>query len=114
MSDKKILDLILEKLWNLENGQDKLIERVWNLEKWQKSLIDSMWRLENSFYKFQEETDQNFEYTNKNIDQAFEKISENMQEKEKVDTIFNFLKKQTNKPKLSSFKRTIKKKELIA
>jgi len=52
-----------------------------------------MWRLENSFYKFQEETEQNFEYTNKNINQAFEKISDNMQYDEKVETIFDFLKK---------------------
>jgi len=121
MSDKKILNLILDKLWSLEKGQNNLIEvvwglekRVWNLEKGQKDIIDSIWKLENSFYKFQEETEQNFEYTNKSINQAFEKISENMEEKEKVDTIFDFLKKQRKKTKLSSFDRNIKKEKIIA
>ena len=33
MSDKKVLDLILDKLWNIEKWQDKLLDRVWNLEK---------------------------------------------------------------------------------
>ena len=70
-----------------------------NLEKGQKWLIDSMWRLENSFYNFQEETEQNFEYTNKNINQAFEKISENMQYNDKVETIFDFLKKSNKNNK---------------
>jgi hypothetical protein len=48
------------------------------------------------------------------LNQAFEKISDNMNDNEKVNTIFNFLKKQTNKPKLSSFKRTVKNEKIIS
>ena len=106
MSDKKVLDLILDKLINLEKGQA-------NLEKGQKTLQESFNRLERNFDKFQEETEQNFKYTNDMINQAFEKISENMEQKEKVDTIFNILK--TSRPtKLNSYKRNFKKEELIA
>jgi transcriptional regulator of heat shock response len=71
-------------------------------------------RIDNNTADIREEMVQNFDYTNKMLDQAFEKISDDMEEKEKVNTIFDFLKKQKNKTKLSSFNRKIKKEKIIA
>ncbi len=50
-------------------------------------------RIDNNTSDIRQEMEQNFEYTNQNLNQAFEKISDNMEQKEKVDSIFHFLNK---------------------
>ena len=98
MTTEQKLDLILEKIWNLDN-------RLWNVEKnisnlntkvssldtKVSSLEKEILKLRDDFYEFKDETNANFEYTNKLIDQAFEKISENIAYQEKVNAIEKIL-----------------------
>jgi len=44
-----------------------------------------------------------FKYMNENINQAFEKISENMEYQEKVDTVIDILKKNRKNTKLEAY-----------
>ena len=106
MENKKILNLILDKITNLDNKVTNLDKRMDNFEK-------SLERLEDNFYDFKKETEDNFENTNKLINQAFEKISENIEYQDKVDTIFDLLKKWRKRVK-SPLQQYIKKEELIA
>ena len=46
--------------------------------------------------------DKGFENVHESLNQAFEKISENMEAKEKVNTIFEILKQTKNKKTLTS------------
>ncbi|MDQ7023447.1 MAG: hypothetical protein Q9M97_08155 [Candidatus Gracilibacteria bacterium] len=105
---------MIQRVGNIEKGQEKLNEKVGNLEKGQIGLQESLNRLENNFIDFKEETGENFEYTNKMINQAFENISENMEQKEKVDTIFNFLKKPKNNIKNTKIKQYNKRESILA
>ncbi|MDQ7009671.1 MAG: hypothetical protein Q9M94_05260 [Candidatus Gracilibacteria bacterium] len=108
------VDNLDSRVGNIEKGQEKLNEKVGNLEKGQIGLQESLNRLENNFIDFKEETGENFEYTNKMINQAFENISENMEQKEKVDTIFNFLKKPKNNIKNTKIKQYNKRESILA
>lgn len=98
MSDKKVLDLILNELKEIKTDVSELKTDMSDL----KTTVN---RIDNNTADIREEMDAWFENVNQSLNQAFEKISENMEQKEKVDTIFNFLNK-TKKPKINQYQRT--------
>ena len=99
MSDKKVLDLILNELKEIKTDVSELKTDVSEL----KTTVN---RIDNNTADIREEMDQGFENVNSSLNQAFEKISENIEQKEKVDTIFNFLNKTQNKSsKISQYNR---------
>ena len=134
MSDKK-LDLILSELKyiktdvselktdvselktdvsKLKKSVSKLETDVSGLKTDVSSLKTTVNRIDNNVADIRYDMDKCFENVYQSLVQAFERISDNIQEKEKIDTIFNFLNKVNNKPKFKSYPRTIHKEELIA
>ncbi len=105
MSDKKVLDLILNELKEIKTDVSELKTDVSELKTDVSDLKITVNRIDNNTADIREEMDAWFENVNQSLNQAFEKISENMEQKEKVDTIFNFLNK-TKKPKINQYKRT--------
>ena len=100
MSDKKVLDLILNELKEIKTDVSEL-----------KTTVS---RIDNNTADIRDNMDKGFENVHENLDQAFWKISENIEQKEKVDTIFNFLNKTQNKNKSSKISQYNRRESLIA
>ncbi len=120
MTEQEFQKLVLEKLTNLEGWVYNLNEkvssldsRVWKLEKWQAKLEKWQAKLEKwqakleyiinelreDFVNFKNETNSNFDYTHKLINQAFQKISDNFEFQDKVDAMSSlpsFLSKRSH------------------
>lgn len=95
MSDKKVLDLILNELKEIKTDVSELKTDVSEL----KTTVN---RIDNNTAEIREDMDKGFENVHESLNQAFEKISENMEAKEKVNTIFEILKQTKNKKTLTS------------
>jgi hypothetical protein len=80
MNTEEKLDVILNELSKINN-------RLSGLEKWQVGLEKWQAQLRKEFLEFKDNTELNFEKTNILIDQAFEKISENISYQDKVTQI---------------------------
>ena len=80
MNTEEKLDIILNELSNINN-------RLSGLEKWQANLEKWQAQLRKELLEFKDNTELNFEKTNILIDQAFEKISENISYQDKVTQI---------------------------
>lgn len=81
----------------LEKWQEKLEKWQSELEKWQKWLSADIKRLREDFEDFREETRWEFDVTRKLINQAFERISDNLSYQDKVNEIEKIL--HTPKPR---------------
>ena len=66
---------------------DIIINKLSSLEEWQKSLEEWQKNIKEELLEFKNETFLNFENTNKLLDQAFDKISENISYQDKVTEI---------------------------
>ncbi len=77
MTTEEKFDLIIKKLNSLEEWQSRL----------ELKLETEVSKLREDLFEFKNETEQNFENTNKLINQAFEKISENIPYQEKIKQI---------------------------
>ncbi|MDQ7023445.1 MAG: hypothetical protein Q9M97_08140 [Candidatus Gracilibacteria bacterium] len=73
------------------------------MEKNVKELKTTVNRIDNSNIEIKEEMNSGFKYVNDSINQAFEKISENMEYQEKVDTVIDLLKRNRNFSKLKTY-----------
>ena len=94
MTTDEKFDIIINKLTSLENWQRSLENwqrslEEWQkfLENWQRSLEEWQKNIKEDLLEFKNETALNFEKTNKLLDQAFEKISENISYQDKVTEI---------------------------
>ncbi len=115
MTEQEFRELVIKKFDQMDKRFDKLEKWQANLEKWQANLEKWQTNLEkwqtglekwqtsilSELRDFKQETSDNFEYTQKQIDQAFEKISENMEYEDKVDAVVDMLK--ANKPNYRIF-----------
>ena len=118
MEDKEFKKLVLKELkninsniWNLQTDVSSLKTDVSSLKTDASSLKTDVselkvitTRIDNNNSEIKQEMSEWFEYVNKNINQAFEKISENIEYQDKVDDIVKILK---NPRKLSPKSRFI-------
>ncbi len=121
MTEDEFKKIVLEKFDSLDKRFDWVDERfVWIGKKfdwidkkfdWIDKRFDwidrKLTKISDDLLEFKQETSQNFEYTQKQIDQAFEKISDNMEYQDKVDTVVNILRNNTPTSKIFSRKRKV-------